>query len=59
MCSVMNLRVHNAIVQVFREINRLASEGKWDSINNAPKLFLRGEAKLDAYRTWSKINKVR
>ncbi|PIO75568.1 hypothetical protein TELCIR_02380 [Teladorsagia circumcincta] len=34
---------------VWKELNRLASEGKWDNINNMPKLFLFGKAKKEAY----------
>ncbi|GMR36594.1 hypothetical protein PMAYCL1PPCAC_06789 [Pristionchus mayeri] len=43
-------------LQAFREINKLASEGKWDNINNKPKLFLYGRDKAEAYSTFKKIN---
>ncbi|CAB3397559.1 unnamed protein product [Caenorhabditis bovis] len=42
---------------VWREINRLGSEGKWDNINNAPKLFLFGQAKKESYAAYNAINK--
>ena len=41
--------------QLFKEINRLAREGKWDAINNAPKPFLMGHAKEDAYAVYAKV----
>ncbi|GMT14839.1 hypothetical protein PFISCL1PPCAC_6136 [Pristionchus fissidentatus] len=44
-------------LQAFREINKLASEGKWDNINNKPKLLLFGRDKAEAYSTFRKINK--
>ncbi|KAF8363282.1 lpd-9 [Pristionchus pacificus] len=44
-------------LQAFREINKLASEGKWDNINNKPKLFLFGNDKKEAYSAFMKINK--
>ncbi|GMS84362.1 hypothetical protein PENTCL1PPCAC_6537 [Pristionchus entomophagus] len=44
-------------LQAFREINKLASEGKWDNVNNKPKLFLLGRDKAEAYSTFMKINK--
>ncbi|CAI4222898.1 unnamed protein product [Auanema sp. JU1783] len=40
----------------FRAINRLASEGKWDSVNNMPKKFLFGAAKKEAYAAFGAIN---
>ncbi|CAI5453194.1 unnamed protein product [Caenorhabditis angaria] len=42
---------------VWREINRLGSEGKWDSINNKPKLFLFGQSKKEASAAFNAINK--
>uniref|UniRef100_A0A8R1DT91 Phosphoenolpyruvate synthase n=1 Tax=Caenorhabditis japonica TaxID=281687 RepID=A0A8R1DT91_CAEJA len=42
---------------VWKEINRLASEGKWDNVNNMPKMFLFGEAKQEATAAYRAINK--
>ncbi|KAK6756513.1 hypothetical protein RB195_014743 [Necator americanus] len=41
---------------IWREINRLGSEGKWDNINNMPKAFLFGKAKKEAYAAYNAIN---
>ncbi|EPB73215.1 hypothetical protein ANCCEY_07722, partial [Ancylostoma ceylanicum] len=41
---------------VWKEINRLGSEGKWDNINNMPKMFLFGKAKKEAYAAYNAIN---
>ncbi|KAK6010080.1 hypothetical protein OSTOST_24926 [Ostertagia ostertagi] len=41
---------------IWKELNRLASEGKWDNINNMPKLFLFGKAKKEAYSLHHAIN---
>uniref|UniRef100_A0A1I7XKR7 Complex I-B12 n=1 Tax=Heterorhabditis bacteriophora TaxID=37862 RepID=A0A1I7XKR7_HETBA len=43
---------------VWREVNRLAREGKWDSINNSPKLFLFGKDKKEAYAVYRAINQT-
>ncbi|PIO60866.1 hypothetical protein TELCIR_17627, partial [Teladorsagia circumcincta] len=40
----------------WKELNRLASEGKWDNINNMPKLFLFGKAKKETYALHHAIN---
>ncbi|CAD6193469.1 unnamed protein product [Caenorhabditis auriculariae] len=42
---------------VWRTINKLGSEGKWDNINNKPKLFLFGQAKKDTYAAYGAINR--
>uniref|UniRef100_A0A915CH66 Uncharacterized protein n=1 Tax=Parascaris univalens TaxID=6257 RepID=A0A915CH66_PARUN len=42
-------------VDLFREINKFASEGKWDSINNAPKLFLFSKDRSDVYRVYHQL----
>ncbi|CAI2354402.1 unnamed protein product [Caenorhabditis sp. 36 PRJEB53466] len=42
---------------VWKEINRLGSEGKWDNVNNMPKMFLFGEAKQEATAAYRAINK--
>ena len=34
--------------EVWKEINRLASAGKWDNLNNMPEVFIRGKDKKDA-----------
>lgn len=41
---------------VWKELNRLASEGKWDDVNCMPKLFLFGSAKREAYALFNAIN---
>ncbi|KAK5967056.1 hypothetical protein GCK32_010962 [Trichostrongylus colubriformis] len=41
---------------VWKELNRLCSEGKWDSLNNQPKLFLFGKTKQETYAVWRAIN---
>uniref|UniRef100_A0AC35FTP4 Uncharacterized protein n=1 Tax=Panagrolaimus sp. PS1159 TaxID=55785 RepID=A0AC35FTP4_9BILA len=41
--------------QLFKEINRLAREGKWDAINNAPEPLLRGHAKEEASAVYVKV----
>ncbi|CAJ0585968.1 unnamed protein product, partial [Mesorhabditis spiculigera] len=42
---------------MWKEINRLASEGKWDAINNKPEMWLYGDAKKDAYSVYQIFNK--
>ncbi|VDM28568.1 unnamed protein product [Toxocara canis] len=42
-------------MEMFRQINKFASEGKWDSINNAPKLFLFGKGRADVYRVYHQM----
>ncbi|PAV82185.1 hypothetical protein WR25_19263 isoform B [Diploscapter pachys] len=42
--------------EVWKEINRLASAGKWDNLNNMPEMFIRGKDKQDAYAAFQKIN---
>lgn len=41
--------------EVWKEINRLASAGKWDNLNNMPEVFIRGKDKKDAYAAFQKI----
>ncbi|PAV82186.1 hypothetical protein WR25_19263 isoform C [Diploscapter pachys] len=41
--------------EVWKEINRLASAGKWDNLNNMPEMFIRGKDKQDAYAAFQKI----
>ncbi|CAJ0591286.1 unnamed protein product [Cylicocyclus nassatus] len=41
---------------IWKEINRLASEGKWDNLNNQPKMFMFGKAKREAYAAYNAIN---
>ncbi|VDL79023.1 unnamed protein product [Nippostrongylus brasiliensis] len=41
---------------IWKEVNRLGSEGKWDSINNMPKMFLFGKAKRETYAAYRAIN---
>ncbi|KJH40382.1 hypothetical protein DICVIV_13667 [Dictyocaulus viviparus] len=40
---------------IWKEINRLSSEGKWDSINNMPRMFLFGSAKRETYAAYNAI----
>uniref|UniRef100_A0A0N4ZYJ7 Uncharacterized protein n=1 Tax=Parastrongyloides trichosuri TaxID=131310 RepID=A0A0N4ZYJ7_PARTI len=40
---------------LFRRINELASSGKWDNINNAPKLILFGNNKKEAYKAFGEL----
>ncbi|XGW02391.1 hypothetical protein V3C99_014431 [Haemonchus contortus] len=41
---------------IWKEVNRLASEGKWDNLNNQPKLFLFGKAKRETYAVYRAMN---
>uniref|UniRef100_A0A0K0D9S2 NADH dehydrogenase [ubiquinone] 1 beta subcomplex subunit 3 n=1 Tax=Angiostrongylus cantonensis TaxID=6313 RepID=A0A0K0D9S2_ANGCA len=41
---------------IWREVNRLGSEGKWDNINCMPKMFLFGSAKRETYAVYNAIN---
>uniref|UniRef100_A0AC34FIK9 Uncharacterized protein n=1 Tax=Panagrolaimus sp. ES5 TaxID=591445 RepID=A0AC34FIK9_9BILA len=41
--------------QLFKDINRLAREGKWDAINNAPKAFMFGHAREEANAVYAKV----
>ncbi|VDP07036.1 unnamed protein product [Heligmosomoides polygyrus] len=50
---ITKIRDANAI---WREVNRLASEGKWDNINNMPKWFLFGDKKRETYAVYNAIN---
>ncbi|VDM75778.1 unnamed protein product [Strongylus vulgaris] len=40
---------------IWKEVNRLASEGKWDNLNNQPKLFMFGKARKEAYAAYNII----
>ncbi|CAJ0929747.1 unnamed protein product, partial [Mesorhabditis belari] len=49
--------LHTNPKALWKEINRLGSEGKWDAINNKPEMFLFGGAKQDAYGVYKAFNK--
>ncbi|KAK0410105.1 hypothetical protein QR680_004948 [Steinernema hermaphroditum] len=40
---------------LFKEINKWGSQGKWDSVNNCPKTFLRGSDKHLVQGTYMKL----
>uniref|UniRef100_A0AC34RD07 Uncharacterized protein n=1 Tax=Panagrolaimus sp. JU765 TaxID=591449 RepID=A0AC34RD07_9BILA len=42
-------------LQPFREINKLASQGNWDAINNSPELFHYGRGHREAKSVYAKI----
>ncbi|MFH4981431.1 hypothetical protein AB6A40_008140 [Gnathostoma spinigerum] len=42
-------------LELFRQINKYASEGKWDSINNAPKVFLFSKDRAAVYEVYHRL----
>ena len=47
---------HAGDLSKWQTINRLASEGKWDNVNNCPKMLLFGQAKKETYAAYNAIN---
>uniref|UniRef100_A0A0K0FN72 Cytochrome b-c1 complex subunit 8 n=1 Tax=Strongyloides venezuelensis TaxID=75913 RepID=A0A0K0FN72_STRVS len=56
--SILRYAHHNSSTAkpntaLFKKINELASAGKWDNINNAPKLLLCGSSRREASNVFS------
>uniref|UniRef100_A0A0N5BRY7 ATP synthase subunit n=1 Tax=Strongyloides papillosus TaxID=174720 RepID=A0A0N5BRY7_STREA len=58
--SILRYAHHNSSTAkpntiLFKKINELSSTGKWDNINNAPKLFLWGSSRKEASAVFNNL----